>query len=217
MKDTYWHKGMRKKLVEQLKKRGIKDENVLKAINALPRHFFMEKAFEEQAYEDSAFPIGNEQTISQPYTVAFQTELLSVKKGDEILEIGTGSGYQAAILALLGAKVYTLERQELLFQRARKLLQSLGIYQVKCFFHDGNNGLPKNAPFDKIILTAGSEELPTQLIEQLKVGGIMVAPIGSETQQMYRVLKTDNSKFTTDVHGVFKFVPFKKGVKKLKE
>lgn len=217
MKDTYWHKGMRQQLVNELRNKGIKAENVLQAMNALPRHFFLEKAFEEKAYEDNAFPIGNEQTISQPYTVAFQTELLEVKSEDKILEIGTGSGYQAAILALLGAKVYTIERQELLYQRARKLLKTLGIHQVKCFFSDGNNGLPNYAPFDKIIVTAGSQEIPTQLIEQLRIGGIMVVPVGHKTQQMHRIEKLSETEFTSNVYGTFRFVPFVEGVRRFNQ
>lgn len=215
MKDTYYHKGMRRKLVDELKQKGISDEKVLQAIGALPRHFFLDKAFEEQAYEDKAFPIGQQQTISQPYTVAFQTELLSVKIGDRILEIGTGSGYQAAILALLGAEVFTVERQEVLYQKTKLLLKQIGIHKVRCFFGDGNNGLPTFAPFDKILVTAGSTEIPDNLLQQLNINGIMVIPVGSSEQEMKQIVKLNSTETQIETYGTFKFVPFQKGINKM--
>jgi len=214
MKDTYYHKGMRKKLVQQLEKKGIKDQRVLDAINAIPRHFFLDNAFQELAYEDQALPIGKEQTISQPYTVAFQTQLLEVQKGEKILEIGTGSGYQACVLAALGAKVYSIERQEALHLKTVALFQKMEVKNVRCFFGDGYKGLPRKAPFDKILITAGAKEVPEQLKEQLKVGGKMVIPVGVKTQEMYQVTRISEVEFISQVYGHFKFVPFKKGVNK---
>lgn len=214
MKDTYYHKGMRKKLVTQLEAKGIKDQRVLDAIGAIPRHFFLDNAFEELAYEDQALPIGNEQTISQPYTVAFQTQLLEVKKGEKILEIGTGSGYQACVLAALGAKVYSIERQEALHLRTVELFQKMGVKNVRCFFGDGYKGLPRKAPFDKILLTAAAKEIPTSLKEQLKVGGKMVVPVGEKTQEMYQIKRVSETEFLSQVYGNFRFVPFKEGVNK---
>lgn len=214
MKDTYRHKGLRKKLVEEIRKKGITNERVLKAMGALPRHFFLDKAFEEWAYVDKAFPIGNEQTISQPYTVAFQTQLLAPQKREKILEIGTGSGYQAAILALLGARVYTIERQELLYQRAQKLLDQLHVGNIRCFYRDGFKGLPEFAPFDKIIVTAGAKEIPEKLIDQLKIGGIMVIPVGEESQKMLKIIKVAEDKIEIEERGYFRFVPFLEGTEK---
>ncbi len=215
MKDTYYHKGMRRRLVDELKQKGISDEKVLQAIDALPRHFFLDKAFEEQAYEDKAFPIGQEQTISQPYTVAFQTQLLGVETGDRILEIGTGSGYQAAILGLLGAEVFTIERQEALYQKTKLFLKQIGIHRVKCFFGDGNDGLPSFAPFHKILVTAGSTEIPDKLLQQLHIGGTMVIPVGSSEQKMKQIIKMDATKIKIETYGTFKFVPFQKGINKM--
>lgn len=212
MKDTYYHKGMRKKLVAQLKEKGIKDEKVLKAIESIPRHFFLDKAFEELAYEDQALPIGSEQTISQPYTVAFQTELLEVKTGDRILEIGTGSGYQACILAALGANVFSIERQEALYLKTTQFLKNLGIKNIKMILGDGHKGLVQKAPFDKIIITAGANEIPEPLKEQLVIGGIMIVPIGEKTQQMYRIARVSETEFYAQVYGEFRFVPFTKGI-----
>ncbi|MBV6654349.1 MAG: protein-L-isoaspartate(D-aspartate) O-methyltransferase [Mameliella sp.] len=216
MIDTYRHKGMRRKLVDQLISKGIKDEKILQAISALPRHFFLDKAFEEWAYQDKPFPIGNEQTISQPYTVAYQTQLLDVKKREKILEIGTGSGYQAGILGMLGARVYTIERQELLHHRAKKLLDHLKLGNIRCYLRDGYKGLPEFAPFDKILVTAGASEIPNPLIEQLKVGGQLIIPVGKQSQKMLRITKTDEDRnLKTEQFSNFKFVPFLKGINKV--
>ncbi len=214
MQDTYRHKGMRRRLIAQLRERGISDEKVLAAMEALPRHFFLDKAFEEHAYEDKAFPIGSEQTISQPYTVAYQTSLLQVQKRDKILEIGTGSGYQAAILALLGARVYTVERQEALYHSAKALLEQLNIGNVRCFLRDGYKGLPEYAPFDKILVTAGAAEVPPALLEQLKTGGILVIPVGEEVQRMYRITRLSEREYREETFDNFRFVPFLEGIKK---
>ncbi|NRA52081.1 MAG: protein-L-isoaspartate(D-aspartate) O-methyltransferase [Phaeodactylibacter sp.] len=207
---------MRRKLVDQLISKGIKDEKILQAISALPRHFFLDKAFEEWAYQDKPFPIGNEQTISQPYTVAYQTQLLDVKKREKILEIGTGSGYQAGILGMLGARVYTIERQELLHHRAKKLLDHLKLGNIRCYLRDGYKGLPEFAPFDKILVTAGASEIPNPLIEQLKVGGQLIIPVGKQSQKMLRITKTDEDRnLKTEQFSNFKFVPFLKGINKV--
>lgn len=215
MKDTYRHKGLRRNLVARLKEKGITQQQVLDAVMAIPRHFFLEKAFEEWAYKDKAFPIGNQQTISQPFTVAYQTQLLEVKKREKILEIGTGSGYQAAVLAVMGARVYTIERQELLHYRSTKLLDAIGLKGIRTYFRDGNKGLPEFAPFDKIIVTAGSTEIPLQLKNQLAIGGKLVIPVGdSESQRMYRVTRLTEKEFQKEAFDNFRFVPFLKGVKK---
>jgi len=207
MTDNYRHKGLRKKLVETVRQKGIKDETVLEAIENIPRHFFMDSSFLEFAYKDKAFPIGSGQTISQPYTVAFQTELLEVKKGDKILEIGTGSGYQACVLAELGAKVFSIERQKKLYQKTKEFLPSIG-YRIKTFYGDGFKGLPAFQPFDKIIITAGAPHIPEDLIKQLKVGGILVIPEGTGgIQIMKRIIKLSENKFETQEHGTFSFVP----------
>ena len=211
-KDTYQHKGLRRKLVETVRSKGIKNERILQAMYALPRHFFLEKAFEEWAYQDKAFPIGNEQTISQPFTVAYQTELLEVKKRDKVLEIGTGSGYQAAILALLGARVYTIERQEALFYKAKELLDRLEVGNIRTFFRDGYKGLPEYAPFDKILVTAGATTIPQALTEQLKTGGFLVIPVGSEVQKMIRITRLSEEEYRKEEFADFRFVPFLKGV-----
>lgn len=213
MEDTYLHKGMRRRLIETLRKRGITDERVLSVMEALPRHFFLDRAFEEHAYEDKAFPIGSEQTISQPYTVAYQTSLLDVQKRDKILEIGTGSGYQAAVLAMLGARVYTVERQETLYQKAKELLEKLEVGNVRCFFRDGSKGLPEYAPFDKILATAGATDIPQPLLEQLKIGGILIIPVGKTIQKMYRITRTSEHDYKEEILDSFRFVPFLKGTK----
>ena len=213
MKDTYRHKGLRRQLIETLQEKGIEDRRVLSVMQQLPRHFFLDNAFEEIAYEDKAFPIGNDQTISQPYTVAYQTCLLDVQKREKILEVGTGSGYQAAILALLGARVYTVERQELLHKRSKKLLEDLKVGNVRCYYRDGYKGLPEFAPFDKIIVTAGANEIPQALKDQLKVGGKMVIPVGSKVQQMLCVERLSETEFETKTLANFRFVPFLKGLK----
>ncbi len=201
-------------MLEDLQARGVTDERILDAMNALPRHYFLDKAFEEWAYVDKAFPIGNDQTISQPYTVAYQTSLLGVQKRDHILEIGTGSGYQSAILSLLGARVYTIERQETLYKRTKKLLHQLGFGGVKVFFGDGSLGLPEFAPFDKILATAGATEIPDALCKQLKIGGVMVIPVGAEPgmQTMRRITRVGAQNFEEESLDQCRFVPFLKGV-----
>lgn len=214
MKDTYRHKGQRRQLVETLRQKGIKDELVLEAMGLLPRHFFLDKAFEEWAYQDKAFPIGNEQTISQPFTVARQTELLQVTPRTTILEIGTGSGYQAAILGLLKARVYSLERQEALYERAKKLLAQLELGNIRVYLRDGFKGLPEFAPFDRIIVTAGAIDIPQALLDQLKVGGFMVIPVGKEAQTMMCIKRVSDSAFEKTEYGQFRFVPFLKGINK---
>jgi protein-L-isoaspartate(D-aspartate) O-methyltransferase len=207
MIDSYKHKGLRKQLVETISKKGIGDINVLNAIENVPRHFFFDSSFLNFAYEDKAFPIGAGQTISQPYTVAFQTELLEIKKGDKVLEVGTGSGYQACILAEMGARVYSVERQKSLYGKAMKFIPSIG-YIVKLFYGDGYKGLPAFAPFDKIIVTAGAPYIPDALTEQLKPGGILVIPVGAgDIQIMTTVTKISESEFRKREHGTFRFVP----------
>jgi len=217
VEDSYKHKGLRQNLVKELKRKGIDDLNILNAISKVPRHFFLDKAFAEWAYKDTAFPIEADQTISQPYTVAFQTQLLNVEKSDKILEIGTGSGYQATILAELGAKVYSIERQETLFKKTNRLLERIGYGRIRTLFGDGYKGAPRFAPFDKILVTAGADEIPNDLLSQLKIGGIMVIPVGSgDVQEMKRITRTGETKFKKENFGKFKFVPFLKGVNKPK-
>lgn len=207
MTDTFKHKGLRKKLVQIIKSKGIKDEKVLEAIQEVPRHCFFDSSFLEHAYSDSPFPIGYGQTISQPYTVAYQTELLKIKKGDKVLEIGTGSGYQACILKVLGAKVFSIERHKGLYLKAKELLPKLG-YSIKLFFGDGYKGLPAFAPFDKILVTAAAPFVPQDLIKQLKVGGIMVIPLGKgDIQIMTSIIKMDDDTYEKIEHGTFRFVP----------
>ena len=209
--DTYKHQGLRQQLIDTLRREGIKDERVLEAMNKIPRHLFLDKAFEEWAYKNVAFPIGSDQTISQPQTVAIQTSLLDIKKGDTVLEVGTGSGYQACVLSLLGAKVYTIERQSKLFKKTDKLLRELGFGAIRTFLGDGYAGLPMFAPFDKILVTAGATSLPENLIDQLAVGGHLVIPIGEEVQTMWRYTKVSEDEITSASFGKFKFVPFLKG------
>jgi protein-L-isoaspartate(D-aspartate) O-methyltransferase len=211
MEDTYLHKGLRKKLVEEIRRKGIQSEQILEAINKVPRHLFMDSSFVHFAYKDQAFPIAANQTISQPYTVAFQTELLDVHTGDKLLEVGTGSGYQAAILLELGIKVYTIERQKVLNMGAQTLLPKLG-YHPHFFYGDGFEGLPTYAPFDRIIVTAATAEIPEKLIQQLKIGGKMVLPLGAKNSQtMTLIEKSGPESFTTSQHGNFVFVPMLKG------
>ncbi len=207
MEDNYRHKGLRKKLVDQLKEKGIADKRVLKAIETVPRHLFLDNVFLEIAYQDKAFPIGEGQTISQPYTVAFQTELLDIKKGDKVLEIGTGSGYQTAVLLEMGAKVYSIERQKALFDKTKLNLPALG-YTPQLFYGDGYKGLPLFAPFDKIIITAGAPYIPEDLIAQLKPGGRMVIPVGENGNQvMTQVDKLIDDQIVKRTFGEFRFVP----------
>ncbi len=211
MEDTFLHKGLRKKLVEEIKRKGIKDQKVLDAINNVPRHLFMDSGFVRFAYRDQAFPIGAGQTISQPYTVAFQTELLDVKKDDKILEIGTGSGYQAAVLTELGARVFTIERKKELMLKAKSLLPEIG-YHPRFFYGDGYAGLPTYSEFDGILITAAAHGIPDKLIEQLKIGGKMVLPVGrSYSQNMTLIVKTGENKYKKSEHGFFVFVPMLKG------
>lgn len=207
LKDTFKHKGMRQQLVEVVKAKGITDELVLKAIGKVPRHLFMDSGFLDHAYQDKAFPIAAEQTISQPYTVAFQTELLQIKPGDKILEIGTGSGYQTAVLLELGALVYSIERQHELFKKTSKFLPKLGYRPKKLIFGDGYIGLKEEAPFDSIIVTAGAPFVPKPLLSQLKVGGRLVIPVGDEVQVMTRFIRKGPKDFEQQEFGEFRFVP----------
>jgi protein-L-isoaspartate(D-aspartate) O-methyltransferase len=212
MEDSYRHKGLRRKLVETVRIKGIKDENVLKAIGTVPRHHFMDSSFIKFSYQDQAFPIGSGQTISQPYTVAFQTELLEVSPNDKVLEIGTGSGYQTAILLELGAKVYTIERQKKLFMKAQDNLTKLG-YKPHFFFGDGMEGKPTYGPYDKILVTAAASEIPEKLLQQLKIGGIMVIPVGDRfSQSMVRIIKESETNYKKTNHGSFVFVPLLGGI-----
>ncbi|MBL7743756.1 MAG: protein-L-isoaspartate(D-aspartate) O-methyltransferase [Chitinophagaceae bacterium] len=214
VEDTYRHKGLRKKLVETVRSKGITDEKVLQAIENIPRHFFLDSAFDEVAYEDRAFPIGEGQTISQPYTVAYQSQLLEVKPFDKILEIGTGSAYQATVLASLGAQVYTIERQRALFDQNKTFAYLKRFPSIKFFFGDGYEGLPTYAPFDKVIITAAAPDIPPKLIEQLKTGGMMVIPVGAgEVQLMMRITKLPNGVMKEEVFDKFSFVPMKEGKK----
>lgn len=207
MKDTFKHKGLRKKLVETLVNKGIKEKNVLDAINSVPRHLFMDSGFVGHAYVDKAFPIAAEQTISQPYTVARQTELLEVKKGDKVLEIGTGSGYQAAVLLEMGVVVYTIERQNELFKKTSKFLPKLGYRPKKMIFGDGYKGLPEFAPYDGIVVTAAASVVPKPLMAQLKVGGRLVIPVGDQIQIMTVITRTSATEFSKKEYGEYRFVP----------
>jgi protein-L-isoaspartate(D-aspartate) O-methyltransferase len=205
--DTYLHKGLRAKLVRELADKKITDENVLRAIEKVPRHFFFNTAFIKFAYEDKAFPIDAGQTISQPYTVAFQTQLLQVKKGDKILEIGTGSGYQTCILLEMGARVFTIERQKELYDKAKVMFSKMN-YFPKMFFGDGYKGLEAFAPFDKILVTAAAPFIPEPLKQQLAIGGRLVIPVGEgKIQEMLLVEKRTESEFVQTSHGLFRFVP----------
>jgi len=211
MEDSFLHKGLREKLVEEIRRKGIREERVLEAIRKVPRHLFMDSSFIKFAYKDQAFPIGSGQTISQPYTVAFQTELLEIQPLDKVLEVGTGSGYQAAVLIEMGARVYTIERQKELYMNVQMQLPKMG-YNPSFFYGDGYQGLPTYGPFDKILITAAAPEIPAALVEQLKVGGILVVPIGGPgSQVMTRVDKTGPGEYTTQEHGYFVFVPMLKG------
>jgi len=206
--DSYRHKGLRKKLVEVIKSKGITDEKVLAAIENIPRHFFLDSAFDEVAYEDRAFPITAGQTISQPYTVAYQSQLLEIKPFTKVLEIGTGSAYQASVLAEMGAQVFTIERQKKLFEDNKKFSYIKKYPNIKFFYGDGYEGLPTYAPFDRILITAAAPEIPQKLITQLKRGGMMVIPVGSgDLQTMKRITKLEDSSVKEDAVALFSFVP----------
>lgn len=207
MKDTSKHQGLRNQLAALLQEKGITDKNVLDAIKRIPRHWFLNSSFEDYAYQDKAFPIGAGQTISQPYTVAFQSQLLEVKKDDKILEIGTGSGYQTAVLCTMGAKVYSVERQNELFKQTSILLPKLGIRPKHLSFGDGYKGLPNHAPFDSIIVTAGAPIIPKPLMAQLKVGGRLVIPLGENHQIMTMLIRKNETQFEKHEFGEFRFVP----------
>ncbi|GAA4274674.1 protein-L-isoaspartate(D-aspartate) O-methyltransferase [Aquimarina gracilis] len=207
MKDTLRHAGKRKQLVDVLIKKGIKDKAVLSAIAKIPRHLFMDSGFEDHAYQDKAFPIAADQTISQPYTVAFQSELLQIKNGDKVLEIGTGSGYQTAVLCELGAKVYSIERQKELFKKTKLFLSKLGYRPKHLSFGDGYKGLEEHAPYDSIIVTAGAPFVPKPLLSQLKVNGRLVIPVGEDVQIMTLFVRKSETQFEKHEFGEFRFVP----------
>ncbi|MDX5435920.1 MAG: protein-L-isoaspartate(D-aspartate) O-methyltransferase [Pontibacter sp.] len=205
--DSYRHRGMRRALINQLREKGIRDERVLAAIEAVPRHFFFDKAFLEQAYQDKAFPIGEGQTISQPYTVAFQTELLQLKPGDKVLEIGTGSGYQCTVLLQITPHVYTIEYNRPLYEKARVFFRKYGL-KPHTFHGDGSQGLPAHAPYDKIIVTAGAPIVPKELLRQLTRGGVLVIPVGDEqSQKMLRITRVEENEVPKEEFSDFKFVP----------
>ena len=210
MINTSKHQGQRKQLVDQLKDKGIKDTKVLDAIARVPRHLFMDPALEDYSYLDKAFPIAAGQTISQPFTVAFQTQLLKVKKGEKVLEIGTGSGYQASILVNLGVKLYSIERQQELYKKASRLLNNLGLKPKKTIFQDGTLGLAEHSPYDAIIVTAAAETVPKIFLDQLSVGGRLVIPVGKNSQKMIRYTKIKENKIKREVFGNFRFVPLLK-------
>ncbi len=207
MKDTAKHQGLRNQLVSILQEKGITDKNVLDAIKKIPRHLFLDSTFEEHAYQDRAFPIAAEQTISHPYTVALQSQLLEVQKDHKVLEIGTGSGYQTAVLCQMGAKVYSVERQNELFKQTSQLLPKLGIRPKHLSFGDGYKGLPSYAPFDSIIVTAGAPFIPQPLMAQLKIGGRLVIPLGADIQIMTLLIRKNETQFEKHELGEFKFVP----------
>ena len=211
MTDTYRHKGLRKQLAQILVKKGINNNAVLTAVESIPRHLFIpDNALHKYAYEDKPFPIGAGQTISQPYTVAFQTQLLAIKPREKVLEIGTGSGYQTAVLLAVGAKVFSIERQKALYERTKELLPQLG-YNAKTFYGDGYKGLPTFAPFDKIIVTAGAPYIPEDLLKQLKIGGTLVIPVDEgDSQRMKKIVKLSATNFETEDLGLFRFVPLLK-------
>ena len=214
LEDTYRHKGLRKQLVDQLKAKGITNEAVLAAINEVPRHVFLDSSFVELAYQDMAFPIGAGQTISQPSTVAFQTQLLSLEKGMKVLEIGTGSGYQACVLAAMGAKVFSIERQRNLYFKTKEIIEQLP-FRVKTFLGDGFAGLPTYAPFDRVIITAGAPSIPETLIAQMKTDGIIVIPMDNaegDGQTMLKITKMEDGSLKKEEFGDFKFVPMLKEI-----
>ena len=207
LRDTAKHQGLRNQLASVLKNKGITDEKVLDAIRSITRHLFIDSSFEDHAYQDKAFPIAADQTISQPYTVAFQSQTLQISKGDKILEIGTGSGYQTVVLLEMKAKVYTIERQHELFKKTSLFLPKLGYYPKKFIFGDGYKGLPEEAPFDKIIVTAGAPFVPKPLMAQLKVGGMLLIPVGDQKQIMTLFIRKSNKEFEKHELGDFAFVP----------
>ncbi len=210
--DSYRHKGLRKKLIEILKEKGITDNSVLEAMNKIPRHYFLDSAFEAIAYEDRAFPISDGQTISQPYTVAYQTQLLNIKPQEKILEIGTGSIYQATVLAEMAAKVFTIERQKNLFEKTKQFIFKAKYPNLKFFYGDGFEGLPTYAPFDKIIITAAAPFIPPKLITQLKTGGFMIIPVNEGSlQRMLRITKNEEGSFSEEAFENFSFVPMLTG------
>lgn len=210
--DSYRHKGLRKQLVDTIRQKGITDVAVLKAILDIPRHFFMDSAFDKIAYEDRAFPIAEDQTISQPYTVAYQTQLLELKPFEKVLEIGTGSAYQACVLAEMGVQVYTIERQKKLFDANKNFPYLKKYHSLKFFYGDGYEGLPTYGPFDKVIVTAAAPFIPPKLIEQLKPGGKMVIPVGGrELQTMLRLIKQENGEVIKEIYDNFSFVPMMEG------
>ena len=213
--DTYRHQGLRTRLIQELRQKGIKDELVLKAIGTVPRHLFIDRGFINFAYSDKAFPIAAGQTISQPFTVAQQTQLLGVRVDETVLEVGTGSGYQAAVLVLLGAKLYSIERQPELYKKTSVLLNSLG-YQLRMYLGDGYKGLPQISPFDKILVTAGAPVIPRDLLEQLKIGGVMVIPVGDKKQIMTRIVRISDSDFEQEELGECAFVPMLTGIEQIK-
>jgi protein-L-isoaspartate(D-aspartate) O-methyltransferase len=207
MNDTYRHKGLRKQLIDELRVRGINDERILEAFDAVPRHYFLDPVFTEQAYSNMAFQIGAGQTISHPYTVAFQTQLLELKRGDKVLEIGTGSGFQTAVLCHLGAKVFSVERHKSLHLKAKAMLQKLN-YSPRLSFGDGYKGIPSFQPYQKILVTCGAPDVPQALVDQLDIGGILVIPIGEgEEQVMKRIVKQEDGSLVEETLGVFRFVP----------
>lgn len=207
MVDSYRHKGLRKQLAQEIKAKGIHDERIVQAIEKIPRHFFLDSSFVEFAYQDKAFPIGAGQTISQPFTVAFQTQLLEVGKGDKVLEIGTGSGYQACVLLELGVRVYSIERQRELYVKTSSLLQKMN-YHPRLFYGDGYKGLPAFAPFDRVLITAAAPEIPRALLHQLRIGGFMVVPVGADkTQVMMKITRVDEDLYEQEEYGEFRFVP----------
>ncbi|MFL2643332.1 MAG: protein-L-isoaspartate(D-aspartate) O-methyltransferase [Flavobacteriales bacterium] len=210
MNDSFKHKGLRNRLVETIKSKGINDEKVLYAIGNVPRHLFMDSGFIDHAYQDKAFPISANQTISQPFTVAFQTELLKLKKGDKVLEVGTGSGYQAAVLCELGVNVYTIERQGELYKKVVNFLPSINYYPKKIIYGDGYRGLEEESPFDSIIVTAGAPFVPEPLLNQLKIGGRLVIPLGENIQIMTLYVKISDDNFDIKEYGEFQFVPLLK-------
>ncbi len=216
MRDSYTHKGLRAKLVTTLRQKGIQNERILSAFMNIPRHLFLDTAFAKWAYTDVAFPIDADQTISQPYTVAFQTNLLELKGTERVLEIGTGSGFQACVLSYLGVKVYTIERQEKLFRKTERMLNQLGFGRIRTLLGDGYKGSPRFAKFDRILVTCGAPYVPQDLLDQLNIGGMMVIPLGEgECQRMMRITKLADDRFENEDFGEFKFVPFLQGINRV--